>query len=452
MGMSFKVAPGVRIRASTRGISAGVGPRAARVHVGTRGAGVSSGVGPFSAYSHLGGGGGKRSASHTAPRSTYRGPTKASAAAYERELRAAEREADIEKVAAMEKALVSVHAQSFPEAARVELPAPEEVDPDPIRAELERAAGVLDLVAACGGGEEPPVAASPEPVDRYESMREHRKRRRAAIPVWRLRERIEAARSADREAEDAAATETELRAETQRSEQVRLDGLWAQLGQAREKIADELTLAVAAERARRTAERDAEQGELDREWERLQQNEPEVTLAVLEQAFADNEAPAAAIDCEGKRTTVVMEFLAPEAIVPERKPARTPTGKRTLKKRTKTEVNELYLRALGSNVLATVKEALAVAPGTDVVQMLVVRRETGKTHAGELTAIYVGEFTRAEYEAASGGRDPARALDLAGESVLNLKGRAAAVAPIDLSERAGLRDVLEQVASGLAAS
>ena len=98
---------------------------------------------------------------------------------------------------------------------------------------------------------------------------------------------------------------------------------------------------------------------LDEEWERY---EPDVAIAALERAFADNEAPAAPIDCEGDRTTVVMEFQSREAIVPERKPARTPTGKPTLKKRTKTEINRLYLEALGSNVLATVKETFAVAP------------------------------------------------------------------------------------------
>ena len=447
MGMSFKVAPGVRIRASSRGISAGVGPRAARVHVGSGGVGVSSGVGPFSAYSHLGGG--KRSSAGGAAARSYRGPTKASIAAYERELRTAEREADIEKVAAAEKALVSVHGQTFPTAKRIELPPPEEVDPEPIRADLERAAGIPALVAAVGGGETQPVAAAPRPVDRYELMREHRRRARGGVPLWRLGERIEAAREADEEAERAAVVETERRLEEQRSEQARLDDLWARLGQAREKVANELTLAVAAEKARREAERRDGQVELDRGWERLRSNEPEVTLAALEQAFADNNAPAAPIDCDGDRTTVVMEFLTPEAIVPERKPARTPTGKRTLKKRTKTEINELYLRALGSNVLATVKETLAVAPGTDVVQMLVIRREAGSEQP---MAIYVGEFARSEFGSASGGRDPARALELAGEAILTVKGRTGAVAPIDVSDRADLRNVLEQVASGLATS
>ena len=372
-GDGFKVAPGVRIRASSRGISAGVGPRVARVHVGSRGVGVSSGVGPFSAYSHIGGG----RSSATGKRASYGGPTKASIAAREREAKAAAREADIDRVAALERALVSVHRATFPAAERAVLAAPDEVDPDPIRGELEAAAGIPQLVAATGGGEVPPVAPAAEPVDRYELMREHRKRARSAIALWRIRDRIAAARTADAEAARAAEAEAERRRQEQRAEQQRLDGLWNDLQQARQRVADELVVRVAAEKEQRLASRAAEQAKLDEEWERLGANDPELTLAVLEQAFADNEAPAAAIDCEGDRTTVVMQFAAPEAIVPERKPARTPTGKRTLKKRTKTEINALYLQALGSNVLATVKEAFAVAPGTNVVQILVIRRETG---------------------------------------------------------------------------
>ncbi len=144
-----------------------------------------------------------------------------------------------------------------------------------------------------------------------------------------------------------------------------------------------------------------------------------------------------------------MQFQAPEAIVPERRPARTPTGKRTLKKRTKTEINALYVEALGSNVLATVKEAFAVAPGAQIVQLLTVRRETDQKHAGELMAIYVGEFDRGSYEGASGSRDPGKALTLATDSKLNLKGKTEQVSPLDLSQRPDLQTVLTQVAEGL---
>ncbi|HEY5052492.1 MAG TPA: hypothetical protein VII45_03690, partial [Solirubrobacterales bacterium] len=230
----------------------------------TRGVSVSSGVGPFSTYSHLGGSG--RRSTGAGGHSTYRGPTKASIAAHERELRAAEREVDIEKVTAIEKALVTVHAQSFPVAAKIELPTPETVDPESIKVELEKAAGIPKLVASTGGGVAAPIAAPPEPVDRYELMREHRRRRRAGIPIWRVRERTETARSADEEAEEAAISEANRRAEVERSEQTRLDGLWAQLGQARGRIADELVSAVVAERERRDTERNAEQTQLDEEW------------------------------------------------------------------------------------------------------------------------------------------------------------------------------------------
>jgi hypothetical protein len=446
MGMSFKVAPGVRIRASSRGISAGVGPRAARVHVGTRGVGVSTGAGPFSAYSHLGGG---RSSAGGPRRSSYGGPTKASIAAREREAKAAAREADIERVAALEKALVSVHGARFPEAERAVLPPVEEVEPAAIQAELEAAAGMPALVEVTGGGEVAPLAADPEPVDRYELMREHRRRARAGVPFWQIRDRIVAARGADTEAEAAAIREIEHRLEAQREEQSRLDGLWNELTETRARVSTELGPRVAAENERRLAERAVEQKRLDKQWEQLNANDPEIALDVLEQAFADNEAPAAAIDCDGSRTTVVMQFVTPDAIIPERKPAHTPTGKPTLKKRTKTEINALYLSALGSNVLATVKEAFAVAPGTEIVQMLVIRRETDKKHTGELAAIYVGEFDRASYAAASGSRDPARTLDTANEATLNLKGKTQAVSPIDLVGHEDLTSVLSQVADGL---
>lgn len=445
MGMSFKVAPGVRIRASSRGISAGVGPRAARVHVGTRGVSVSSGVGPFSTYSRLGGG----RSSTGGRRTSYGGPTRASIAALERETKAAAREAGIDRIESIERALVSMHSANFPEPSRTLLPPAEEVDPLPIQTELEAATGIPELVASTGGGKVAPVAADPQPVDRYELMREYRKRARAGIPFWRIRDRVEGARTADIEAEEAAVKEAERRLEEQRQEQVRLDDFWRRLGEARARVADELPLKVAAERKRREAERANEQARRDEEWERLTANDPEVTLSMLEQAFADNEAPAAAIDCDGSRTTVVMQFVAPEAIVPERKPARTPTGKRTLKKRTKTEINALYLKALGSNVLATVKEAFAVALGANVVQILVVRRETDEQRTGELTAIYVGEFDRANYAGASGARDPSRSLSSAEEALLNLKGKTATVSPIDLTDREDLACVLAQVEQGL---
>lgn len=57
MGASFsmKIAPGVRVRVSGRGLRASVGPRAARIHVGAGRTGLSTGLGPLTLYGSLGG-------------------------------------------------------------------------------------------------------------------------------------------------------------------------------------------------------------------------------------------------------------------------------------------------------------------------------------------------------------------------------------------------------------
>ncbi len=50
MGFRLKVAPGVRLRVSKRGVRTSLGPRAARVHVGGGRTGFSTGVGPVGFY------------------------------------------------------------------------------------------------------------------------------------------------------------------------------------------------------------------------------------------------------------------------------------------------------------------------------------------------------------------------------------------------------------------
>lgn len=51
----MKLAPGVRVRASSRGVRTSIGPRAARVHIGGGRTGISTGAGPVSLYTSIGG-------------------------------------------------------------------------------------------------------------------------------------------------------------------------------------------------------------------------------------------------------------------------------------------------------------------------------------------------------------------------------------------------------------
>ncbi len=200
----------------------------------------------------------------------------------------------------------------------------------------------------------PPPAASGSGIDERRLHAEHRNEALKGIPVWRRAER-KAGKEASRRA-------------------------------AEHQIAVEVEKAAAA--------RDEEQAGLDEAWRRLCANDPETIIATLEEAFADNEAPAAAIDCQGDRVTVAMTFGLPEQI-PDRKPDVTPTGKPTLKKRTKTDRNSLYRVNMASNIFATVRETFAVCPGIDEVELLVVRREPIKDSQEEqLAAIYYGALRR----------------------------------------------------------
>jgi hypothetical protein len=129
VGFSFKVAPGVRIRASSRGIRTSVGPRAARVHFGSGRPGFSTGAGPVSFYTSLGGGrrGGSRG-----------GRRPPSIASYERQLAAAQKAEEAERLAAAFQEILDVHRTEFPPAVRPVAPPPSLPDARTVRRRHER--------------------------------------------------------------------------------------------------------------------------------------------------------------------------------------------------------------------------------------------------------------------------------------------------------------------------
>ncbi|MGY2703331.1 DUF4236 domain-containing protein [Nocardioides sp. HB32] len=99
MGFSVKLAPGVRVRASSRGVRTSLGPRAARVHVGGGRTGFSTGVGPVGYYTSVGG----------SSRSTARRTSGAGSATASRQLAAAQRAADkADEARALRDALVAI--------------------------------------------------------------------------------------------------------------------------------------------------------------------------------------------------------------------------------------------------------------------------------------------------------------------------------------------------------
>ena len=139
MGFSVKIAPGVRIRASSHGIRAGIGPRVARVHVGSGRTGFSSGVGPVSFYTAAG---------HKRRRPQSKsGKRPPSAAALQRQAAAARRaQAEAEKVhevrqlAAIFNEILQLHRQEFAPVERPIAPPPSPPDEQEVRSRHEKAA------------------------------------------------------------------------------------------------------------------------------------------------------------------------------------------------------------------------------------------------------------------------------------------------------------------------
>ena len=359
MGIGLRIAPGVRISASSRGIRAGVGPRAARVHVGSGGVGLSTGAGPLTYYT--GASGSRRRSSGTG-----------SLAAYERQIREAERLDAIEEIASLERKLVSAHLETFSPAA-------------------------------------PPEAPPPAPVDRRGLQKQAEKEALREVPRFRL-----AGRKAAKE-RAAAKAEEEFRA---------------------------------AENARREAW-EQQQAELSTVWNKLQASDPETVIATVEQAFADNETPAAPIGCTGDQLAVVMVYPPPD-FLPDKKPAVTPSGRPTLHKRNKTERNQLYAESLASAILVTIKEAFAVAPAINAVAVLVTRKDQGRDFKTWLSAIYCGAFARSDLDMLSWDEvHPLRELYRSSDVRFERKGTTAEVVPLKVSEGTELAPVLEHLASAL---
>lgn len=374
-GMSFKLAPGVRIRVSNRGVRTSVGPRAARLHVGGGRTGISSGVGPFTAYSALG--------STARPRAAPQagGPTRASLAELQRQAAAAEREEAIRSVMALERSLLTLHLQEFTPVARPVLPPPPRPDPATFIAAREQQA--LDGL----------------------SIFDRAKRR-----------------DAQRWARDAGQHDADIQ--------------WEQ-----------------ARRAHLDHQHAATQW-----WHQLLAHDDTTVHEALEDAFEDNQSPAACIDVgkdlstpAGIRYATVLIIYGSVDLVPEKQPDTTPAGRPTLRKRSQSARNDSYVQALGSTVLATVREGLAVAPSAAELRVVVLRRDPGAADpTSYLDWIYAGRFPRAWVASIPWATvNPAEALLQAPEARLQRRGTAGHIVALPLDDEPGLAQIVAEVRSTL---
>jgi hypothetical protein len=224
---------------------------------------------------------------------------------------------------------------------------------------------------------------------------------------------------------------------------------------AKREVRANLDAEVRAETERRAAQARAEQDAANEQWARLQRNEPDTILGMLEAAFADNEAPAAPVSCREDRVDIVMRWPEVDDVVPERKPAVTPTGRPTIHKRTKTERADLYLQALASHALVTVKEAFATCPGINQVGIAVVRVHQDPARGDQVAdPVLFATLERHQLEGVNWDKviSTATLLELAtGRIGMRGKGASRALYGLDLSDEDEERKFITVVADGLGA-
>lgn len=346
---SVRLAPGVRISASSRGLRAHVGPRAARIHVGGGRTGVSTGAGPLTYYT-----------SGSAPRRTrttgyYTGPTR-------QQLQTVTKEQQAAAIQGALQAIGSIHQEHFSTPVRrvAELGA---VPPYP---------GILHIYV---------------------------KRELKGVGLFAWRERREAKARARGLADERALKEMEHARGRQRTEQ----------------------------------------HEIDKWWDALHRNDPEVVLEALTRAFEDNVAPTAAVGVAGDEASLAL--LVPDAadVIPDREPGITPKGNLSLKKMTKKSTAYWHRELVAGHVLVSASEAFAVAPALQTAAVVAFQRE-GSAIVPMLAARLGRMSVGPERLMQAGAWE---LLSAVGDPVYRARGQAGALCPIDLEAETDIARLVE---------
>jgi hypothetical protein len=190
------------------------------------------------------------------------------------------------------------------------------------------------------------------------------------------------------------------------------------------------------------------QQSLDQQWHALVGNEPNTVLQTLAEAFEDNEAASAAVGVVTDEVSLVVVVLPASQAVPKQMPGRTAAGNLSLRKITQTDKADFFKQFVCGQVLVTLREAFAVAPGLNSARVIVLRND-GRDPYGRpsMPCLAAASITR---KALQGVRwHEANAIDIlnaaAHEKLLIQKGRSKELSPLDLSNEPEIVSLINAV-------
>ncbi|MFA3877407.1 TerD family protein [Streptomyces sp. MMCC 100] len=203
---------------------------------------------------------------------------------------------------------------------------------------------------------------------------------------------------------------------------------------------------LAAETARLREIRHRLTDEAGHWWQALLANDEDTVCEAVNTAFSDNPAAGCAVGVDGSVLSVVVRQQDLDSM-PGQTPGLTSSGRPTLKNLTKRDRVLWWLTSMGSNIVATLKEGFATAPGITAIDLAVLTRLPDTQRLG---FVAYGRWTRQAIESTP-WREPEDALrfqdigqDVACSVTTTASGNlSSAVKPLETSRVPGLQDLLD---------
>ncbi len=270
-----------------------------------------------------------------------------------------------------EKRLRNLHRVDFPLAKRSIAENPPAVDKSMIRERIAASSGLDSLVLELGSSTSPPIAPEPEPIDRLSILRDISKSHLSSVSVFDTWRRWKSEPKIWATLEETTARERAERMADRDEQQIELDRKWQRLLNLQASVAMDTERQAEAEERKLTEQFEERQARLDREWEALLSNDPDAVHASVEGKNPAEGVPFDLVDVDGETLLVEGRVQPLELMTPERRSSVTPGGKPTTKKLNKTERSRVHLEAVAGSLINVAKQALAASPGASMATVLI---------------------------------------------------------------------------------
>lgn len=171
-----------------------------------------------------------------------------------------------------------------------------------------------------------------------------------------------------------------------------------------------------------------EQAKADLWWDLLCAGEQQIITDSLRLAFSDNQARVSIHKAQGSEAIFILH-LPNINVLPEKRMNITPTGRVSSKKWTIAEKNKTYGQLLAAHLIATLREAWAVAPSLKTIQIVGVDENTSTAEGILFDVTIKKEFGLWEDDGLG------ETILANAEIGLNFKGKSSEVIPWPKSER-----------------